>query len=238
MSVTPLLKLLTQAGIDSRRKIADAIRQGKVEVNGNVVIDFRHLIDTEKDRVSIYNRSLDIRPRQLVYLLLNKPAGVLSTTRDERGRKTVLDVLPKRYRHMRLYPVGRLDKDTTGLLLLTNDGELTHKLTHPSFKCEKEYLVAIRSRLKRSDIYMLEKGITLEDGVTHSAVVREINTMPFNYSITIHEGRKRQVRRMFEHLGHRVTELRRIRIGNIRLGDLGDGKVCRLNEKEVRNLLT
>ena len=238
MSVTPLLKVLTQAGIGSRRNIADAIRQGKVEVNGDVVVDFRHPIDVQKDHISIYNRSLDIRPKQLVYLLLNKPPGVLSTTRDERGRKTVVDILPRSYRHLSLHPVGRLDKDTTGLLLLTNDGELTHKLTHPSFECEKEYLVAVKSSLKYSDIYMLEQGIALEEGTTHSAVVREVNIRPFNYSITIHEGRKRQVRRMFEHLGHRVVELRRIRIGNIRLGNLGEGEARRLTEKEVRNLLT
>jgi 23S rRNA pseudouridine2605 synthase len=237
MSAIPLLKALTRAGIGSRRKVADKIRQGKVEVNGEVVVDFRYPLDTETDRVSIDNRHVDIRPKQTVYLLLNKPAGVLSTTFDSRGGRTVIDILPGKYRRLGLYPVGRLDKNTTGLLLLTNDGMLTHQFTHPRFEHEKEYLVSIKTRLEPHEKRKLEQGIKLDDGITHNAIVKEIQAGPFNYSITIHEGRKRQVRRMFEYLGHRVIALKRIRMGNLLLGDLGDGKVRVLNTREAQKLL-
>jgi 23S rRNA pseudouridine2605 synthase len=173
-----------------------------------------------------------------VYLLLNKPTGVLSTTSDERGRRTVIDILPDDYRCLRLYPVGRLDKDSTGLLLLTNDGDLTHQLTHPSFEHEKEYLIAIEAKLQPSEIRMLEQGLELEDGITHPAIVKEVKDKPFNYSITIHEGKKRQVRRMFQHLGHRALALKRVRMGSISLGSLQDGEVRELTAQEVRALLS
>jgi len=237
MPTIPLLKALAAAGIGSRRLLADAIRRGAVEVNGEVVEDFRHPINTDTDRVAIDGRPVDLKPRKPVYLMLNKPKGVLSTTGDERGRKTVIDLLPKKYRRLMLHPVGRLDRDSTGLLLLTNDGELTHKLTHPRFEHEKEYLVAINARLKPGEKRILESGIELEDGITHSAAVKEVEGKPFNYSITIHEGRKRQVRRMFESLGYRVSALKRVRMGNLRLGDLGEGKTRELSMEEVQSLL-
>jgi len=238
MSDIPLLQALTRAGIGSRRKLADKIRLGRVEVNGEVVVDFRYPLDTEKDRISIDRRRVDVRPKRTVYLLLNKPAGVLSTTSDSRGGRTVIDILPGKYRRLGLYPVGRLDKDTTGLLLLTNDGTLTHQLTHPRFEYEKEYLVSINTRLEPHEKLKLEQGIQLDDGITHNATIKELKAGPFNYSITIHEGRKRQVRRMFESLGHRVIALKRTRMGNLLLGDIEEGKVRVLNTREVNQLLT
>lgn len=238
MSSMPLLKALAKAGIGPRRQLADAIRQGRVEVNGKVVEDFGYPLNVETDHVSIDKRSVDLKPGQAVYLLLNKPKGVLSTTSDERGRRTVLDMLPENYRHLRLYPVGRLDKESTGLLLLTNDGELTHRLTHPSFEQEKEYLVSTNARLPASEKRRLEQGLELEDGITHRAIVKEVQAKPFNYSITIHEGRKRQVRRMFECLGHRILALKRVRMGNIQLGDLREGGIRELSAQEVQALLT
>ncbi len=163
----------------------------------------------------------------------------MSTTRDERGRRTVLDIIPGKYRHLRLYPAGRLDKDSTGLLLLTNDGELTYRLTHPRFEHEKEYLLHIDSELRTSEKKKLERGIKLEDGLTSPAVVREVKSSPpFNYSITIHEGRKRQVHRMLMALGHRVLALKRIRMGNLTLGDLKEGAARELSAREVRKLLS
>jgi 23S rRNA pseudouridine2605 synthase len=169
--------------------------------------------------------------------MLNKPAGVLSTVRDERGRKTVIDILPEKYRNIGLHPAGRLDKDSTGLLLMTNDGEFTYRLTHPRFEKEKEYLLQIGAILKPHEIGALEKGIDLEDGVTHGAAVKSIKSaLPFNYSITLHEGRKRQVRRMFAALGHRVVALRRVREGSVVLGDLGEGQVRELSVGEVGRL--
>ena len=237
MSATTLLKALADAGIGPRRRLADAIRQGRVTVNGEVVEDFRHLLDVETDCISIDQRPVDLKPKQTVYLLLNKPKGVVSTISDERGRRTVIDILPDKYRHLRLYPIGRLDKDSTGLLLLTNDGELTHRLTHPSFEHEKVYLVSIDRRLQGNEKHKLEQGIKLEDGITHQAVVEEVKAKPFNYSITIDEGRKRQVRRMFASLGHRVLALKRVRMGNIQLGDLKEGDVRELSAQEVQALL-
>ena len=237
MSSTPVLKALTKAGIGPRRQLADAIREGRVKVNGKVVEDFSYPVNLEMDRISIDGRLVNLKPKQKVYLMLNKPKGVMSTTSDERGRSTVIDILPENYRHLRLHPVGRLDKDSTGLLLLTNDGELTYRLTHPSFEHEKEYLVSINARLKESEKRRLEHGLKLEDGTTHRATVKEVDAKPFNYSITIHEGRKRQVRRMFEHLGLRVPALKRVRMGSIRLGDLREGEARKLSAREVSMLL-
>lgn len=235
MALTPLIKALS--GVGSRRWLADAIRQGLVEVNDMVVEDFRHPVDARSDRVSIGGRAVDLGPGRKVYLMLNKPKGVLSTAKDERGRRTVMDLLPEKYRRVQLHQVGRLDKDSTGLLLLTNDGELTYRLTHPKFEQEKEYLVAIKGRLKPGDKTRLEQGLELEDGFTGAAVVRGVKISPFNYSITIHEGRKRQIRRMFEELGHRVVALKRIRIAGLLVGDLEEGDLRELRAHEVRVLL-
>jgi 23S rRNA pseudouridine2605 synthase len=234
----PLLKALTEAGVGSRRRIADAIKNGRVQVNGELVENFRHPVNLETDRVSVYGKLVDLKPRRTVYLIVNKPAGIITTTSDERGRRTVLDILPEKYRHLRLYPVGRLDKDSTGLLLLTNDGELTYRLTHPKFEHEKEYLIYIEGNLKPEEKRKLEKGIELEDGVTYPVVVKEIKSPPpFNYSITMHEGRKRQVRRMLANLGYQVLAIKRIRIGIINLGNLKEGAARELTDAEVRALL-
>jgi len=234
----PLLKALTEAGVGSRRRIADAIKNGRVEVNGEPVENFRHPVNPETDRVTVYGKPVDLKPRRAIYLMVNKPAGIITTTSDERGRKTVLDILPEKYRHLRLYPVGRLDKDSTGLLLLTNDGELTYRLTHPKFEHEKEYLIHIEGRLKPDEKRKLEKGVELEDGMTYPIVVKEIKSPPpFNYSITMHEGRKRQVRRMLANLGYQVLAIKRIRIGSLNLGNLKEGTLRELTAAEVRSLL-
>ncbi|TET66595.1 MAG: rRNA pseudouridine synthase [Dehalococcoidia bacterium] len=238
MKSESLLKVLTGAGTGSRRKMADAIKQERVAVNGQVVTDFRYPVNMETDRISIDRKPVDLKPRQVVTLMLNKPPGIISTVSDERGRGKVTDLLPEKYRSLRLYPVGRLDKDSTGLLLLTNDGELAYRLTHPRFEYEKEYLVHIKGKLKPEEKRKLARGLKLEDGMTHPAKVREVaSSPPFNYSITIHEGRKRQVHRMFESLGHSVLALKRIRIGNLNLGNLSEGKTRELNAQEVRALL-
>lgn len=233
MATKPLLKALSEAGVGSRRRLADAIKRGRVKVNGRVAEDFRQLVNVRDDRVTINGQPVDLQPSQLVYLMLNKPKGIMSTTSDERGRKTVIDILPEKYRQLRLYPVGRLDKDTTGLLLLTNDGDLTNRLTHPRFEQEKEYLVYIGDKLKPEEKRRLEQGIELEDRLTHPAIIKEIQASPFNYSIVIHEGRKRQVRRMFESVGHPVLELKRVRIGKLKLGNLKEGEVRELSVQEV-----
>ncbi len=217
--------------------MADAIKQGRVKVNGEIAEDFRQRVDAETDHISISGQPIDLNPRQLVYLVLNKPKGIMSTTSDERGRRTVIDILPEKYRHIRLYPVGRLDKDSTGLLLLTNDGEFTNQLTHPRFENEKEYLVSVNGKLKPDEKRKLEQGVELDDGLTHPAAIKEVEITPFNYSITIHEGRKRQVRRMFESIGYTVQVLKRIRMGNLNLGKLKEGEIRELSVKEVKALL-
>jgi len=234
----PLLKALTEAGVGSRRRLADAIKQGRVEVNGQVVDAFKYPLNVATDRIQIDGRSVEIKPVQLIYLKMNKPKGVLSTTRDERGNRTVISMLPEKYRRFRLYPVGRLDKDSTGLILLTNDGELTNRLTHPRYEHEKEYLVQINRSLKPDEKKKLEKGLHLEDGLTYPAeVVKVDDCLPFNYRITIHEGRKRQMRRMFQSLGYRVQALKRVRIGSLTLGNLKEGEIRELDAREMKTLL-
>ena len=237
MVTGPLLKTLTDNGIGSRRRMADIIKHGKVTVNGEVIENFNHAINPATDHILVDGKAVNLKPKETVCLMLNKPEGVISTTSDERGRRTVIDLLPDKYRRLRLYPAGRLDEDSTGLLLLTNDGDLTYRLTHPRFEHEKEYLVQIKGSLTAEDMKKLQSGIRLEDGMTHPARVKRVSLLPFNYSITIHEGRKRQVRRMFERLKHPVLTLKRIRIGNLILGDLKEGEIKKLNASEVNTLL-
>jgi len=231
-----LIKVLTQAGIGSRRRMTAAIKEGRVSVNSEVIDGFNHPVDPQRDEIHLDGRRLNIQPQQFVYLALNKPKGILSTVKDERGRRTVIDLLPEKYKKLRLYPVGRLDKDSTGLILLTNDGDLAHRLTHPAFENEKEYIVRVKGVLRSSQMRQMERGIKLEDGITAPARVKKLSEN--EYSITIHEGRKRQVRRMFEALGHPVTELKRVRMGKLRMGDLKEGgvrEVGRLLQKSKNN---
>jgi 23S rRNA pseudouridine2605 synthase len=233
----PLVKVLTEAGLGSRRKMADAIREGKVKVNGATAESFVMPVNPQADVILFEGKKIQANREPVVYLMLNKPPGLLSTTGDERGRSTVMDILPEKFKHLRLYPVGRLDKDTTGLLLLTNDGALTHRLTHPSFEKEKEYLVEIEGKLSPSEIQKMERGIRLEDGMTSPAVVKELRTASaFSYSLIIHEGKKRQIRRMFAHFGYTVKALKRIRMGKLLLGNLKEGESRVLTPLEVRNL--
>ncbi|MFC1847613.1 pseudouridine synthase [Chloroflexota bacterium] len=233
-----LLKVLTGAGIGSRRRLSEAIKQGRVTVNDVVVEDFRYPVNRETDSILLDGHPVDFKSQPMVYLMLNKPRGVLSTTSDERGRKTVLSCLPQKYRRLRLYPVGRLDKDSTGLLLLTNDGDLTYRLTHPRFEQEKEYLAQLNADLKTVDIRKLEQGIELEEGRTSPTLVRRIGaSSSFTCSITIHEGRKRQLRRTFAALGYGVLALKRVREGNLSLGNLPEGTVRELSGQEVQALV-
>ena len=237
MPAETLLKALIEAGAGSRRSLADSIMQGKVKINDRTAESLKHPINPATDHVTVNDKPVDLNPKEIVCLMMNKPKGALSTTSDERGRPTVTDILPEEYRKLRLYPAGRLDKDTTGLLLLTNDGNLTYKLTHPRFEHEKEYHVHIKGKLNQDEKVKLVKGIKLEDGMTAPAAVKEINeSPPFNYSLTIHEGRKRQVRRMFERLKHPVIDLKRVRIGGLEMGSLKEGEARRLSREEIKIL--
>jgi 23S rRNA pseudouridine2605 synthase len=174
MTDTTLLKALTEAGLGSRRKMTDAVKNGKVSVNGIIAENFRQPVNIESDRILFDGRPIKLKAEQIVYLMLNKPEGLLCTTSDDRGRRTILHILPEKYRHLRLYPVGRLDLDSTGLLILTNDGSLTYQLTHPKFEHEKEYLVQIEGTLQPKEKQNLERGVRLDDGITAQALIKEV----------------------------------------------------------------
>ncbi len=232
----PILKLLTTSGAGSRRRMTAAIKAGRVAINGKVVESFLQPVKVGKDKVTIDGKSIANKTEEMVYLILNKPKGVTSTTSDERGSKTVIDILPKKYQHTRLYPVGRLDKESTGLILLSNDGDFTYHLTHPKFKHEKEYLAQVNGNLTVEEKIQLEKGLDLEDGKTSPARIKVLKSPTFNYSITIHEGKKRQVRRMFARLGYWVLELKRIRIDGLTIGGLSVGDTRELTPREIQSL--
>ena len=168
MAADNLLKVLQDAGLGSRRKLSEAIFNGRVIVNGTVVEDLRYPVVREKDEVSLDGKLVSLFSEKHTYIVLNKPEGIISAVRDDRRRKTVIDILPAKYQRMNLHPVGRLDKDSTGLLLLTNDGDLTYCLTHPKFEHEKEYLVQADGILTPKEITALQQGLELDDGkMTH-----------------------------------------------------------------------
>jgi 23S rRNA pseudouridine2605 synthase len=237
MESVPLLKYLVEAGMGARRPVVSAIKQGRVAVNGKVATGYTMPVFPGLDAIAFDGKPVKFKPSEMLVFVLNKPVDVLSTTRDERGRKTVVDMLPERYRSLGLYPAGRLDYDSTGLLILTNDGNLTYRLTHPRFEHEKEYVVTLSGKLSEEDKNKLEKGILLEDGLTYPAVVKEARDAAYTYSITIHEGRHRQVKRMFLNVGHEVKALKRIRIGRLELGDLEEGQIKKLTQAEIGKLL-
>ncbi len=236
MADDTLLRALLKAGHGPRRMLASAIMAGEVMVNGVVALDLRRIVDSEVDLVTLNGQPLSLSPISGLYLMLNKPRGVLCTTRDDRRRTSVTDLLPQEYRDIRLHAVGRLDRESRGLLLLTNDGALTQKLTHPRFRHEKEYRVATSGRLDREDLGRLRKGVALDDGMTSPAGIEEIQSCPPTYRIIIREGRNRQVRRMFAAMGRTVVDLQRVRIGGISLGELPEGTSRELTEPEIATL--
>jgi len=224
-----LQKVLAQAGVGSRRTCEDLIAAGRVEVNGEKA-QLGRRVDVERDRVSVDGVPIGVRPG-LVYYLVNKPPGVVSTSSDTHGRVTLTSLVPP---DPRVYPVGRLDADSEGAILLTNDGDLAYRLTHPSFGVDKEYLITVDGSPKPGAIRQLRNGVELEDGLTAPARVSTPGAGALR--ITIHEGRNRQVRRMAEAVGHPVRRLVRTRIGPIRLGSLRPGEWRRLTTEEVRAL--
>ncbi|ADJ26079.1 pseudouridine synthase [Dehalogenimonas lykanthroporepellens BL-DC-9] len=233
---TTLLKALRDAGCGSRRELAEAVKAGRVAVNGTTAESFSAAI-TPADVITLDSRPVVTAESARVYLLLNKPLGVITTTEDPQGRPTVIDLLPPDWQQKRLFPVGRLDENTTGLIILTNDGELTNRLTHPRYGVEKEYLVGIDRSLNSEDFEKIKSGgLELDDGPASPARISPVNAAPFNYRISIHEGRKRIVRRLFAALGHQVRVLRRIRVGSLELGNLKEGNWRQLTPLELRRL--
>jgi 23S rRNA pseudouridine2605 synthase len=224
-----LQKVLARAGLGSRRTCEDLIAAGRVTVNG-VVATLGTRADAETDAIEVDGARLGVR-QDLVHYLLNKPAGVVTTAADPQGRRTVVDLVPA---DTRVYPVGRLDIDTEGLLILTNDGELAHRLTHPSFGVDKEYLAEVEGTPSRGALRRLRDGVDLDDGRT--APARASLVGDHTVRLTIHEGRNRQVRRMCDAVGHPVRRLVRVRIGPVVDRRLPPGAWRVLIQAELRAL--
>ena len=230
-----LQKVIARAGIASRRKAEELIKEGRVKVNGKVVTELGLKVSSS-DRVEV--NEIQIEKEEPVYFLLYKPRGVISSVNDEKGRKVVTDY----FQHFkeRIFPVGRLDYDTSGLLVLTNDGEFANLLMHPKSEIDKVYVAKVKGIPSKENLRKLEKGIRLEDGKTAPARVKLLSADNKKQSaiveITIHEGRNRQVRRMFEAIGHDVLKLKRERYAFLTLNGLKTGDARELTPHEVKQL--
>lgn len=224
-------RFIAQAGICSRREADTLISAGKVKVNGKVVKELGTKVIPKEDVVEYEGKVLSAK--KYVYLLLNKPKNMITTMQDPTGRKTVIDAIAGATRE-RVYPVGRLDRNTTGLLMLTNDGELTKKLTHPSYKVRKIYHVRLDKPVSEADMKKLREGITLDDGPAKVDGISYVEEKgPTNVGVEIHIGRNRIVRRLFEHLGYQVEALDRVMIAHLSKKRLPRGKWRELTDKEV-----
>lgn len=230
-------KFLAQAGIASRREADRLITQGRVAVNGEVILTLGHKIDAGKDRVEVDGKKVKKEEINL-YLMLNKPLGYLVSLKDPLGRPTIKDLLPSL--KSRVFPIGRLDYESEGLLLLTNHGELAFRLTHPRFQIKKVYQVKVKGEPDSSKLSRLEKGIILDGKKTAPAKIRllAVSSRESCLRIEIHEGRKREVRRMFEAIGHQVRELRRMRFDGLSLGRLKRGRWRYLTPREIEMLMS
>ena len=235
-----LNRYLAHAGLASRRKADELIQAGVVKVNGKTVTSMGHQVQFGDN---VHVRGKLVQPEQKVYILMNKPKDFLTTTDDERGRRTVLDII-KNFPHKlnlpytpRVYPVGRLDRLTTGVLLITNDGELTQRLSHPKFGVKKSYLATLNKPLHQEDIELIKNGITLEDGAIQvDSVAYEAKSEQYVVSVELHSGRNRIVRRMFEHLGYEVERLDRLDYGGLNKKNLSRGDWRFLAKHEVEKL--
>ena len=227
-------KFLSSLGIASRRAIDRYIEEGRIKVNG--VIASTGIDVTEEDEIYIDNKKIETnRIEEKVYFMLNKPLEVLSASSDDRGRKTVVDLIKT---DKRIFPIGRLDYMTSGLILLTNDGELFNRLVHPKSEIYKKYYIKVFGEVKKEEIEELKKGVLLEDGKTLPAKISGIKYDKNKTSmyISIREGRNRQIRRMIEKFGYKVLMLRREKIGELFLGDLKEGKYRELTKEEIEYL--
>ena len=226
-----LAKYLAHAGVASRRTSETIIADGRVTVDGAVITDPARDVDDSK-AVKVDGRRVKTETHERIVYIVNKPAHVVSTVKDPQNRRTIVSLVPS---EERLYPVGRLDYDTTGLILLTNDGELAHKLTHPKFEVPRTYRARIANTpINEPAMRALRDGVELEDGLTAPALVRRISAN--HIELTIHEGKKRQVKRMFEAVGHPVRSLERVAFGPLRLGSLEIGGYRELTAAEIERL--
>lgn len=228
-----LNKFLANAGVASRRKADIMIQEGKIRVNGKVITNLGVKIDPKRDKVFINEKQITLLDEP-VYIVFNKPKDCITTASDERGRATVLDYVRVK---QRIFPIGRLDRNTTGVLLLTNDGDFANRLMHPKYEIKKAYKVTLDKTLTRDDAQKLANGIRLSDGMTKPA---EVHFVPGGKNkvigIVIHEGRNRQIHRMFEALGYEVKKLDRVAYGDITYEGLPRGRWRYLTDREVRKL--
>jgi len=229
MSLIRLQKFLSEAGICSRRKGEEYIKSGFVRVNNNVVTELGEKVDPQKDRVEFKGKVVNVKSDP-IYIALNKPKGYV-TSSLQAGDKIVLDLIDIKER---IYPIGRLDKDTSGLLILTNDGSLHHQLSHPSFDHEKEYDVTVVRPIPEGALRSIAKGMPMMGTKTRSAEIERITSRRF--LIVLREGKNRQIRRMVRKVGNHVTRLKRVRVSNIKLGRLAGGTWRYLTEKEKKEL--
>ena len=230
-----LNKFLASAGVASRRKCDQLLQQGLISVNGQVVSELGTVINEKKDKVFYEGRQV-LLPSSFVYIKLNKPKGYACTAKDEKGRKTIYDLLP---REERLFSLGRLDYDTEGLIILTNDGDFANKVAHPRYSVDKEYHVTIEGQIKESELAVLRKGVVIEGQRMPSAKVEFLSNDGKNtkLSVVIDEGMNRQIRRMFEAIGKNIKLLKRVRIGNVRLGGVKRGDFRDLTTEELDSLV-
>ena len=226
-----LNKYIASSGVCSRRKADELIEAKKVKVNGNIVEDFGMQIDEKKDVVIVDDKRIRLENKK-IYLMLNKPVGYVTTNDEQLGRKCTNDLI---HENERVFPIGRLDMDSEGLLLFTNDGEFSNSLMHPSKKVEKVYIAKLNRKINDEKIEMLKNGVDIGDYVTKPAKVQRIASNVVK--ITISEGKNRQVRRMCEAVGLKVIKLQRVQIGNLELGTLPTGKYRHLTKQEVRSII-
>jgi 23S rRNA pseudouridine2605 synthase len=226
-----LQTILSHAGAASRRGAASLIEEGSVKVDGQVVREKGLRVDPDKHEILVRGVPLKSEEKKL-YFLLNKPANVISTVKDTHGRKNIMDIFTGI--KARLYPVGRLDKDTTGVIIVTNDGDLAHKLSHPSFETDKEYLVRTRYPLEERDLKKISSGVEIDGKMTSPCKIKTIKDG--SYGVRLHEGRKRQIKKMFESVGNRVLELDRVRYAGLSAAGLARGEYRELTPSEIKGL--
>lgn len=226
-----LNKFLSSCGLASRRKCEEIILAGRVSINGKTVSNLSTVVNEKSDKVEVDGALVKL-PAQFVYLKMNKPKGYACTASDERGRKTIFDLIEN---DVRLFNVGRLDYDTEGLIILTNDGEFANLVTHPKYHFEKEYIVTAEGEVKEGDLAVLRKGVVVDGERMPTARVKllSFDGKWSKVSVVIDEGQNHQVRRMFEAIGKDIKLLKRIRIGEVRLGGLYRGKTKPMTEKEI-----
>lgn len=233
-----LQKFLAEAGVASRRKAEELIAQGKVKVNGKVVTEMGMKIDPAKDEVTYLDKKVTTKDTKMVYIMLYKPEGYVTTAKEQFGRPAVMDLV-KGVKE-RIFPVGRLDYDTSGLLLLTNDGDLTYKLTHPKHDVDKTYIAKLYGIPDEGALQKFRRGVVIDGKRTKPAKIQIIDKDKdgrfCTAEIIIHEGRNRQVRKMCEAIKHPVAQLKRVATGDLKLGDLQKGKYRHLTEKEIKYL--